>query len=324
MNSANQHEVTYEVIKEGIPNISSASWVMQHGSYSPTPNFWTSVLWKALMGTTVLHVANSTDNGRTARVYAHCTTALNTTAATRLTPGYSKGAVTVMVLNIREFAASLLVPSSLCTNADCSRDEYHLSPGVAAPAVPASHHNCTVPVPACCHSGSCPCTAKFTVAEGTSSVRGQELPPRAVVGTTTAGNRISFLGNFSNFTACMENAGQRYTPFASSFTWFDGSSSTDALACFAHRDGVWEPTADAHAMSGESTSWRPGSKPCTAPSWPRLAQATLSVQAELNGRLLALRGSEHVPRREQPRASLSLCADIHLHALTNRDDRMYL
>ena len=297
MNSANQHEVTYEVIKEGIPNISSASWVMQHGSYSPTPNFWTSVLWKALMGTTVLHVANSTVSGRTARIYAHCTSVPNTTAATRLTPGYSKGAVTVMVLNIREFATSLLVPSSLCTDADCSRDEYHLSPGMAAPPVPASHHNCTVPVPPCCRSGSCPCTAKFTVAESTSSVHGQELPPRTVVGATTAGNRISFLGNFSNWTACMENAGERYMPFASSFTWFD-SSSTNALACFAHRDGVWQPSSDTHAVSGKSNSWQPGFKPCTAPSWPKLAQETLSVQAKLNDRLLVLQGSERVPRLE--------------------------
>jgi len=296
MNLAGGHEVTYEVIKEGVPNISSASYIMKHGSYSPTPNFWTSVLWKALMGTNVLRVAHSTDGGRTARVYAHCTTESGTTAATRLTPGYAKGSVTVMVLNIRETAASLLVSPSLCTDADCIRDEYHLSPGVVAQA---GHHNCTVPVPPCCHSGSCPCTANFTVAESTSSVHGQDLPPRAVAGATTAGNRISFLGNFSNWTACMDNAQHRYWPFASSFTWFDSSSATNALACFAHRDGVWQPSIDPHAVSGKSTSWQPGSKPC---KWPKPAQATLSVEAKLNGKLLALlQGSGLAPRLEPVR-----------------------
>jgi heparanase 1 len=291
MNEAGQHEVSYEAIKEGIPNVTSASWTMKHGSYSPTPNYWASLLWKALMGTTVLDVANSTDTGRSARVYAHCTTSTNTTAATRLIPGYSSGAVTVMVLNVRETAASLLLPSSLCVDANCSRDEYHLSSGQAAPVV---LHNCTVPVPPCCHSGSCPCTANFAVVQSTSAVHDQALPSRAVDGTTTSGNRISFLGNFSNWTACMDNARQRYWPYASSFTWFDRSSATNALACFAHRDGVWKPSADPHAVSGKSPSWQPSSKPCESP--PNPAQTTLSVEAKLNNRLLALHDSSHVPQ----------------------------
>ena len=298
MNEAGQHEVSYEVIKEGIPNISDASWTMKHGSYSPTPNFWASLLWKALMGTTVLDVANSTTSGRSARVYAHCTAVPNATAATRLTPGYRPGAVTVMVLNVRETAASLLVPSSLCVNADCSRDEYHLSPGEAAPSI---LHNCTVPVPPCCHSGSCPCTANFTVVENTSAVRGQALPSRAVIGTTTAGNHISFLGNFSSWTACMGNARQRYWPYASSFTWFDRSSATNARACFAHRDGVWQPSANPHAVSGKSPTWQPSSTPCKGPKPP--PQTTLSVEAKLNNRLLALRDSERVPQLQPIRGS---------------------
>lgn len=292
MNDVGQHEVSYEVIKEGVPNVSAASWSMKHGSYSPTPNYWASLLWKALMGTTVLDVANSTDSGRSARVYAHCTAVNNTTAATWLTPGYSPGAVTLMVLNVRETAVSLMLPPSLCTDADCSRHEYHLSAGKSAPAV---LQNCTVPVSPCCHSGSCACTSNFTVIQSTSAVHGQVLPSRAVAGATTVGNRISFLGNFSNWTGCIDNARQRYWPYASSFTWFDSGSATSALACFAHRDGVWQPSADPHAVSGKSPSWQPSSKPCASPT---PAQTTLSVEAKLNNRLLALQDSDRVPQLE--------------------------
>ena len=40
-----------------------------------------------------------------------------------------------MVLNARKNAVSLFSPSSLCMDVNCSRDEYHLSSGQAAPAV---------------------------------------------------------------------------------------------------------------------------------------------------------------------------------------------
>ena len=56
---------------------------------------------------------------------------------------------------------------------------------------------------------------------------------------------------------------------------------------------------DPHAVSGKSTSWQPGSKPC---KWPKPAQATLSVEAKLNGKLLALlQGSGLAPRLEPVR-----------------------
>ena len=133
MNRQNQHEVTYEVIKEGYPVTANASWVMEHGTYNPTPNFWSSLLWKALMGEGVLGVGNSLDAGRAVRVYAHCTPEFNTTAATRLAPRYPAGSVTVMVISLQGSNATLQVPQSLCAaGATCSRDEYHLSPGQAA------------------------------------------------------------------------------------------------------------------------------------------------------------------------------------------------
>ena len=133
MNRQNQHEVTYEVIKEGYPVTANASWVMEHGTYNPTPNFWSSLLWKALMGEGVLGVGNSLDAGRAVRVYAHCTPDFGTTAATRLAPRYPAGSVTVMVISLQGINATLQVPQSLCAaGATCSRDEYHLSPGQAA------------------------------------------------------------------------------------------------------------------------------------------------------------------------------------------------
>ena len=97
----------------------------------------------------------------------------------------------------------------------------------------------------------------------------------------------------------MDNAQRRYWPYASSFTWFDSSSgATKALACYAHRDGVWQPSADPHAVSGKSPSWQPSSKPCAS---PEPAQTTLSVEAKLNGQLLALHDSKRVPQLEPRR-----------------------
>ena len=139
MNRQNQHEVTYEVIKEGYPVTANASWVMEHGTYNPTPNFWSSLLWKALMGEGVLGVGNSLDAGRAVRVYAHCTPDFGTTAATRLAPRYPAGSVTVMVISLQGANATLQVPQSLCAaGATCSRDEYHLSPGQAGLAATAA------------------------------------------------------------------------------------------------------------------------------------------------------------------------------------------
>jgi heparanase 1 len=82
---------------------------------TPRPDFWTAVLWRRLMGTSVLAVTATTP-GALLRTYAHCTRAG--------APGYAKGAVTLVVLNLDQITA---VSIPIATGMGDEADVYELS-----------------------------------------------------------------------------------------------------------------------------------------------------------------------------------------------------
>lgn len=103
-------------------------------------------------------------------------------------------------------------------------------------------------------------TPSYKVFNRTSNLAPDEkLPSTAVAGSTTgspgSGYHITFLGNFSTWQGCRDNAAERYMPLANSWTWFSPTATTTAMAstCFAHRDGVWHPHTEVGAVAGNST-----------------------------------------------------------------------
>jgi heparanase 1 len=83
--------------------------LIDDATLAPRPDYWTSVLWRRLMGTSVLSVAASGDP--LLRTYAQCTRAG--------APGYAKGAVTLVVLNLDQTrAVSIPIAASLGDEAD--------------------------------------------------------------------------------------------------------------------------------------------------------------------------------------------------------------
>ncbi|MFW5740389.1 MAG: hypothetical protein ACOC1F_08480, partial [Myxococcota bacterium] len=64
--------------------------IIDEDTLEPNPDYWNSLLWRRLMGTTVLSV--SQDEDPKLRSYAHCTRPG--------APGHEPGAVTVLLLNL--------------------------------------------------------------------------------------------------------------------------------------------------------------------------------------------------------------------------------
>ena len=288
LDAQNDHEVTYEIIKEGVPDLQLGGYKELAGSYTPTPNFFASLLWKALMGPKVLAVhqaepAIGVGTSRFLRSYAHCTQLKGrTNASTFLRSSYAAGAVTLLLINPGETALEARVPQ-LCTGHSCLRDEYHLGPGATPPLVSSPS-----PSP----------TPSYTTFNHTSNLApGEKLPPPTVIGGTTgsaaAGYHISFLGNFSTWQGCRDNAAQRYRPLANSWTWFSAAAGARATTCYAHRDGVWHPHAEADAVAGNSTGWEPPPPP--PPPQPEPKDPLLSIGVRLNGSPLELSADGHIP-----------------------------
>lgn len=66
--------------------------LMDNTTLTPWPDYWNSVLWKRLMGNKVLKVSVP-EKESMIRAYSHCTPEIDET-------GYSKGAVTALILNL--------------------------------------------------------------------------------------------------------------------------------------------------------------------------------------------------------------------------------
>ena len=165
----------------------------------------------------------------------------------------------------------------LCSEKTCTYDEYRLLPGTTPPLSEAPS-----PSP----------TPTYTVFNHTSNLAlGEKLPPTSVIGGTTGssatGYHITFLGNFTSWQGCRDNAAQRYRPLASGWTWFSAAAdSAKALTCFAHRDGIWHPHADPDAVAGNSTGWK--NPPPPPPPTPEPRDPLLSIGVSLNGSPLQL------------------------------------
>ncbi len=83
--------------------------LIDDATLTPRPDYWTSVLWRRLMGTSVLAVAPTGDPRL--RTYAHCTRAG--------APRFATGAVTLVVLNLDDVnAVELPIPATLGDEAD--------------------------------------------------------------------------------------------------------------------------------------------------------------------------------------------------------------
>uniref|UniRef100_UPI00358E3DE8 heparanase-like n=1 Tax=Myxine glutinosa TaxID=7769 RepID=UPI00358E3DE8 len=92
-----------------------------HGHYTlvdkenePLPDYWLSLLYKRLVGRSVL-IVQKPGFGGTLRLYTHCTSSDN-----------SPGAVTLFALNLQPNNATMQLTGTL---ADCTTDEYILEPG---------------------------------------------------------------------------------------------------------------------------------------------------------------------------------------------------
>jgi heparanase 1 len=84
--------------------------LLDEATLTPRPDYWTSVLWRRLVGARVLDIATNPPDPM-ARVYAHCTRAG--------APGFAPGAVTFVVINLdRANAAALALDALGATDAD--------------------------------------------------------------------------------------------------------------------------------------------------------------------------------------------------------------
>ena len=72
----------------------------------PNPDYWSSVLWRRLVGTAVLNVENGLDEGRSLRAYAFC--AASSSPASSPLQSSSPGAVTLVVLNSKNDSTATL------------------------------------------------------------------------------------------------------------------------------------------------------------------------------------------------------------------------
>jgi heparanase 1 len=92
-------------------SLSGANYGLLDGdTLDPRPDYWTSVLWRRLMGTTVLDVQVSDPEGLL-RAYAHCTRSG--------APGFAAGAMTLVAINpSRDHGAALSLPGPSTSGAE--------------------------------------------------------------------------------------------------------------------------------------------------------------------------------------------------------------
>lgn len=85
----------------------------------PKPDYWTALLHRQLVGNAVLDVDNSTDSGRSVRLYAHCARQNGT--------GFPPGSVVLLVVNLLSANVTLHLQGTL-EQRTTPRIEYLLSP----------------------------------------------------------------------------------------------------------------------------------------------------------------------------------------------------
>ncbi|XP_063166388.1 heparanase [Candoia aspera] len=95
----------------------AGNYQLVDASFEPLPDYWLSLLYKKLVGTTVLHVAITGLDPKKLRVYLHCTNTHH--------PRYREGDVTLFALNLYNSTKHLHVPTYFSNK---QIDEYLLLP----------------------------------------------------------------------------------------------------------------------------------------------------------------------------------------------------
>lgn len=93
--------------------------LINEDTFDPFPDYWSSLLYKRLVGTQVLEVKDGIAFDRRIRVYAHCTSNRSI---------YAKGSVVLFALNTQPYDAKLILMNEL---RELIVEQYLLTPGVA-------------------------------------------------------------------------------------------------------------------------------------------------------------------------------------------------
>eukprot|EP01084_Bolivina_argentea_P020429 37982_1 len=92
--------------------------------FQPNPDYWSSYLFKNLIGSNVLYVEGQFENNRTVRLYAYCTRTKNENSVF----DYNKGSVTILVLNLQNNTINLdLKLKGITLDSSMRYDEYLLT-----------------------------------------------------------------------------------------------------------------------------------------------------------------------------------------------------
>uniref|UniRef100_A0A8C6VM47 Heparanase n=1 Tax=Naja naja TaxID=35670 RepID=A0A8C6VM47_NAJNA len=95
----------------------AGSYQLVDANFEPLPDYWLSLLYKKLVGSTVLHVAVTGLNPKKLRVYLHCTNTHH--------PKYREGDITLFALNLYNTTKRLYIPAYFSKK---QIDEYLLLP----------------------------------------------------------------------------------------------------------------------------------------------------------------------------------------------------